>query len=439
MIAAKNKMLELLRENKSGNPRGITSVCSANEFVIRAAIINARRNNQPALIESTSNQVDQFGGYTGITPSGFRELVYNIAMDCKFPSENIILGGDHLGPNRWQDESSTSAMQKAKEQIAAYVSAGYTKIHLDASMKCADDGSPDIPLDASIISERAAILCKTAEETYENMNSNSEPPVYIIGTDVPPPGGAFTGHDDIHVTSEENVEETIELTRTIFMKNNLDEAWKRVTAVVVQPGVEFGDINVFDYNRSKAQGLIKLIAQNDSLVYEAHSTDYQKKEYLRHMVRDHFAILKVGPWLTYAFREAVFAIANIEQEFLSGRKDVVLSNIINTIEERMNANPKYWLKYYSGSEEEKKFKRKYSYSDRIRYYWSDTTINEALNRLINNLKKNPIPLTLISQYLPEEYYAIRDGQIQTEPEELILHKILNVFNIYNYAAYGGAD
>lgn len=438
MIASQNKILQLLKENKAGNHRGITSVCSANEYVIRAALINAGINNQLALVESTSNQVDQFGGYTGITPQGFREYVYNIAGKVNFPVENIILGGDHLGPNRWQDEPSEQAMRKAQDQIAAYVSAGYSKIHLDASMKCADDGSRDIPLDAATISERAAVLCKTAEDTFNSMN-NSEPPVYIIGTDVPPPGGAITAHGNIHVTSREDVEKTVELTRNEFMKLNLDDAWKRVSAIVVQPGVEFGDLDVFDYNKSIARGLTNLIEEIDTLVYEAHSTDYQKRESLRQMVRDHFAILKVGPWLTYAFREAVFALANIEQEFLGGKKSVLLSDIITKIEERMNAEPKYWIKYYSGSEEEKSFKRKFSYSDRIRYYWTDSAIHEALIKLISNLKQNPIPHTLVSQYLPEQYSGIRNGEIQNDPEELIINKILKVFEVYNYATLGGAD
>ena len=118
MIAVENKILQLVSKHKSGKAIGLTSVCSANLYVIKAAILNAKKYNQILLIESTSNQVDQFGGYTGITPHQFRTLVFNLANDLAFPIENLILGGDHLGPNRWQNENSNSAMQKAKDQMA---------------------------------------------------------------------------------------------------------------------------------------------------------------------------------------------------------------------------------------------------------------------------------------------------------------------------------
>lgn len=439
MIAVENKILQVINTHKSGQAVGITSICSANYYVIKAAILNAKKFNQILLIESTSNQVDQFGGYTGLTPVHFKKSIIKLASSLDFPQENIILGGDHLGPNRWQNEDSASAMQKAKEQIASYVSAGFTKIHLDASMKCADDGDQKINLDPSIIAERSAILCKAAEDAVTKADNNTDLPVYIIGTDVPPPGGAKNHNDSVHITSTDEVEETIGLTKKAFEKYNLQEAWQRVIGVVVQPGVEFGDSTVYDYERNKSKELVKLIEKYPNFVYEAHSTDYQKKELLKQMVEDHFALLKVGPWLTYKFREAVFALASIENEMFGNRKEVLLSNLIEIVEQRMVENPEYWEKYYTGSEKENKQKRKYSYSDRIRYYWTDKRVDEALKRLLGNLSKNKIPYTLISQYLPEENNAIQGGIISENPEEIILHKISEVLEIYNYATSGGKN
>ncbi|MFZ1281738.1 MAG: class II D-tagatose-bisphosphate aldolase, non-catalytic subunit [Ignavibacteriaceae bacterium] len=439
MIVVENKILQLVNKHKHGEAIGLTSICSANLHVIKAAILNAKKYSQILLIESTSNQVDQFGGYTGITPQQFRKIVFDLATALNFPIENIILGGDHLGPNRWQNEISNSAMQKAKDQIAAYVSAGYTKIHLDASMKCADDGDEQIPLDPFVIAERSAILCKAAEDVFTKYGNDGEPPVYVIGTDVPPPGGAKEHHNKINVTSAEEVEETIDLTKKAFEKYNLSDAWNRVVAVVVQPGVEFGDSIVFDYERTKSKKLVDVIETKSNLVYEAHSTDYQKKELLKQMVEDHFAILKVGPWLTFAFREAVFALSLIEKELLSNKKGITLSNLFEVIEERMIVNPKYWEKYYDYSEEENKISRKFSYSDRIRYYWIDNFVNESLQRLISNLTNNKIPHTLLSQYLPVEYFAVKENIITENPEEIILNKIDSVLGIYNYATYGGTQ
>jgi D-tagatose-1,6-bisphosphate aldolase subunit GatZ/KbaZ len=437
MIALENKILQRINLHKSGRSVGITSVCSANHYVIKAAILNAKRNNQILLIEATSNQVDQFGGYTGITPIQFKHSVFEFAASLNFPEDKIILGGDHLGPNRWQNEVASSAIKKAQVQIAAYVSAGFTKIHLDASMKCFDDGDKNQSLHSSIIAERSAILCKASEEAL-TQSGNNDLPVYIIGTDVPPPGGAKE-HHNIRITKPEEVEETIALTEKAFQKYNLNEAWERVIGIVVQPGVEFGDSEVFDYDRSKSKPLVRLIENYPTLVYEAHSTDYQKKELLRNMVEDHFVFLKVGPWLTYAFREAIFALALIEMEMLSNKKGILLSNLIDIVDQRMLEFPKYWEKYYTASEEENKLKRKYSLSDRIRYYWSDKKVEESLQRLIKNLNENKIPLTLISQYLPEEYNAISEGMISENPEEIILHKISSVLEIYNYATSGGIN
>ncbi len=437
MIETENKILSIISNNKSAKPVGITSVCSANTYVIKSALLNGKKYNQKVLIESTSNQVDQYGGYTGITPMQFRNLVYKIANDCSFPAENILLGGDHLGPNRWQNEDSKSAMQKAKEQIAAYISAGYTKIHLDASMKCADDGNMDEPLNPQIVAERSAILCEIAEETFNKNPMNREKPVYIIGSDVPPPGGSKTYDSHIKITTVEEVEATIDFTKREFDNKNIIDAWDRVIAVVVQPGVEFGDSSVFEYDTEKAKQLTEYINKKSNLVYEAHSTDYQKKSSLRQMVKDHFAILKVGPWLTFAFREALFALAIIEKEFLSENKSVQLSNLIEVTEQQMLIEPKYWLKYYSGDANEKKFKRKYSLSDRIRYYWTESAVNESIKKLIINLNLHTIPEALLSQFLPNQYFAVINGEISNKPDDLINHKISEILEIYNYATFRG--
>ena len=66
--------------------------------------------------------------------------------------------------------------------------------------------------------------------------------------------------------------------------------------------------------------LKKTIEKYDQFVYEAHSTDYQRKETLRQMVKDHFVILKVGPALTFAMREALFSLDFIEKELLDLHK-----------------------------------------------------------------------------------------------------------------------
>jgi D-tagatose-1,6-bisphosphate aldolase subunit GatZ/KbaZ len=439
MVEKDHHLLKLVRDHKNDYQRGIFSVCSSNLYVVEASILNAKEKDQYLLIESTSNQVDQYGGYTGLTPIDFKKQVLDIAKRNRFPKEQIILGGDHLGPNVWQNEKSADAMIKAENQITSYVSAGYTKVHLDTSMKCIDDGELDKPLEPVIIAERAANLCEISEKIFNRVSPNVVKPVYVIGTDVPPPGGSKSNHLNKRITLPEEVDETIHLTEKAFKKRNLDDAWPRVIAVVVQPGVEFSDSDINEYDHNLALPLVRKIEENKNLVYEAHSTDYQKKNSLRKMIKDHFAVLKVGPWLTFAFREAVFALNNIEKKWLGKDKSVILSELEEVVDQQMNADPQHWKKYYNGSETQVSFARKYSFSDRIRYYWANKYVVLSLERLINNLTKKPVPLALLSQYLPNQYNAIRDGRINNEPKSIIINKIINVIENYNYAIEGGKE
>jgi len=428
------KLLDIAAGQKEGKAVGICSVCSANRFVLEAAMLQGKADGKVVLIESTSNQVDQFGGYTGMNPQQFVEYVGTIAEEMDFPVEKIILGGDHLGPNAWQDEPADSAMAKARDLIAAYIEAGYTKIHLDTSMRCSDDsGDRYTPFDDEIVAERSAKLCKVAEETYSNKRAGSPAPVYIIGTEVPIPGGAQEAEAEVVPTKPEDAERTIAVTKEAFIEKGLESAWERIIGVVVQPGVEFGDAQVFAYDRQKAKALSELIERYETIVYEAHSTDYQSAEALKQMVEDHFAILKVGPWLTFALREAVFALAAMEKEWLGNKGGVNLSGIVETIEDAMVKNPKHWQKHYHGSDEEVRYCRKYSYSDRVRYYWPQPEIQNALNLLFENLSQRPAVLTLLSQYMPVQYHKVRAEKIANNPVELIRDKIMEVISCYSYA------
>ncbi|MFB0517062.1 MAG: D-tagatose-bisphosphate aldolase, class II, non-catalytic subunit [Candidatus Neomarinimicrobiota bacterium] len=431
---------EVVAAQKAGRSLGIYSVCSANRFAIEAAMLQAKADGTSLLVEATSNQVNQFGGYTGMTPQRFVAYIQDIAKSLDFPIERAILGGDHLGPNPWQGEPAASALLKACELIRAYVEAGFTKIHLDASMRLGDDsGDSQTPLDPEVIAGRSADLCQVAEEAYAERPAGSSPPLYVIGTDVPIPGGGKGGIIEHHVTSIQGAQQTICLHQQAFQKRDLPSAWERVVAVVVQPGVEFGDAMVIEYDRVRAKDLSSFIENDDQLVYEAHSTDYQTGEALRQMVEDHFAILKVGPWLTFTFREAVFALARMEAEWLANKKGITLSRIRNVLEEVMVDQPDYWRKHYRGDEAQLQYARSYSYSDRVRYYWPQREVQEALSRLLSNLTEYRVPLTLLSQYMPAQYRAVRRGRLTTIPIDLIHSKIMEVTRIYARACGHGSQ
>jgi D-tagatose-1,6-bisphosphate aldolase subunit GatZ/KbaZ len=231
---------------------------------------------------------------------------------------------------------------------------------------------------------------------------------------------------------------TLEVTRNAFFSRGLQDAWERVIGLVVQPGVEFGNDVIFDYVREKAAELSRSLPHSPPLVYEAHSTDYQKPAALRELVEDHFAILKVGPWLTFAYREAVFALSTIEREWLGKRRGARLSQVREALEQAMLSNPAHWRAYYPAEEPQARFARQYSYSDRCRYYWPEPSVQKEVELLLANLSSDAIPLTLLSQYMPMQYAAIRQGALPNHPKSLIERRIREVLNVYS-AACGKDD
>jgi D-tagatose-1,6-bisphosphate aldolase subunit GatZ/KbaZ len=419
-------IVDLIARHKAGEPCGIFAVCSAHPLVIEATFRHARRSGAPfALVEATSNQVNQDGGYTGMKPADFHDFVHRIADRVGLPRDRILLGGDHLGPNAWQVLPAEAAMARSDVLIEDYVCAGFRKIHLDCSMSCAGDPAP---LSDETIARRAARLCAVAERAH--MRAGGEPPVYVIGTEVPVPGGAAEELDALAVTSPDAARATIDIHRAIFAEAGLTNVWPRVIAVVVQPGVEFDHRNVVGYAPGKAHALRAMIEGYDGLVFEAHSTDYQMPSALAALVQDHFAILKVGPAVTFALREALWALDAIEREWIGPG---LASGFRNAAIARMKAEPRHWAKYYHARGADLDYELQYSLSDRIRYYWPDPEIARAQDTMFRNLAQNPPPPALISQYLPIAHAAVRDGLIGGSPAELAMAHVWAVLDDYHAA------
>ncbi|QCK80722.1 tagatose-bisphosphate aldolase subunit KbaZ [Raoultella ornithinolytica] len=422
-------LTKMVAQHKQGRGNGIYAVCSAHPLVLEAAIRYARAQQTPLLIEATSNQVDQFGGYTGMTPADFRGFVHQLADSLDFPQSQLILGGDHLGPNRWQTLPAAQAMANADDLIKSYVAAGFKKIHLDCSMSC--EGDP-LPLTDDIVAERAARLAAVAEETCRERFGESDL-VYVIGTEVLVPGGAHETLTELQVTTPDAARATLEAHRHAFELRGLTHIWPRIIGLVVQPGVEFDHTHIIDYQPQQAEALSAMVEDYDALVFEAHSTDYQTPQALRQLVKDHFAILKVGPALTFALREALFSLAAIEEELLPAK---ACSGLRQVLENVMLDRPEYWQNHYHGDGHARRLARGYSYSDRVRYYWPDRQIDEAFARLVRNLADWPLPLPLLSQYMPLQYIKVREGDLKAEPRELILDHIQDILQQYHAACVG---
>ena len=391
--------------------KGITSVCSAHSRVIGATFAEAMETGQPVLIEATSNQVNQFGGYTGMSPADFITFVNGLAHARGFDRRRILFGGDHLGPNPWRREVAESAMEKAKRMVRDYARAGFSKIHLDASMACADDADP---LSPAIVAERAAQLAEQAEKGARE--GGHAAPAYIIGTEVPVPGGATHALDTVAVTHVADASETLELHRLAFGKAGLEAAFARVVGLVVQPGVEFGHSDIVRFDAQEAAPLTRWRNQQGGVVFEAHSTDYQSARSLRELVLGGFAILKVGPGLTFAMREALYALDAIAAHL---DPDYPPNNLPDAMEEVMLGEPGDWEPYYHGTDAHRKLLRHFSYSDRIRYYWAREWAVHNVTRLLETLQDRQIPETLVSQYLPWAYGDVAEKRMAATPSSLI--------------------
>ena len=411
-------LARLAEARASGHPSGITSVCSAHPLVIEAALLQAMEDGTEALVEATCNQVNQEGGYTGMTPSGFRDVVAAIAERVGFPAGRIILGGDHLGPNPWRHLPPEDAMRRAGDMIAAYAEAGYGKLHLDCSMGCA--GEPAALAD-HLTAERAARLAARAEAAAPGQ------PVYVIGTEVPTPGGATEGLDHLLPTRPEAVQDTHAVHQAAF-RGVADGAWERVIALVVQPGVEFGHDAVAVYRPDAAGALSAALDRLPGLVFEAHSTDYQPEAALRRLVQDGFPILKVGPGLTFALREALYGLDAIACALRPGA-----ARLPQQMEALMLAEPRHWRTHYPGPPDAQRVLRHYSYSDRIRYYWPEPGAMAATAALMRRLDGVALPETLVSQYLPRAYDRVAAGLLKPDARVLLVEAVRDVLRVYGRA------
>lgn len=415
-------LLTMAEDRRAGHVWGITSVCSAHPVVLRAALRFAATHDSAVLIEATCNQVNHLGGYTGMQPADFSALVHRLAVEEGCSAGLILLGGDHLGPNPWRDLPAEAALAEAEAMVAAYVAAGFRKIHLDASMGCR--GEP-VALDDATTAARAARLAAVAESTAARLGLPA--PVYVIGTEVPPPGGADHALSAITPTAPEAARQTIAIHRRVFAEAGQGAAFARAIALVVQPGVEFGNRNVVFYDPARSTALTALLGKEPQFIYEAHSTDYQGGPPLAALVRDGFQILKVGPELTFVLREALYALDLIASDLLPdyGARPLWLA-----MERLMLEESGHWQRHYDGDAGEQRFLRHYSLSDRIRYYWTHPGAQAAVERLTTALRGKSIPLPLFWQHLPG---AAHFADAPLDPEDLLIWRVSQSIETYHAA------
>ncbi|MFV0382841.1 class II D-tagatose-bisphosphate aldolase non-catalytic subunit [Paracoccus sp. (in: a-proteobacteria)] len=376
-------------QNRAGTAVALASVCSAQPDVLAASLLLAQQHQQPILVEATSNQVNQFGGYTGMTPADFIAWVRDMARDLGVDPTLVAFGGDHLGPQVWRAEPADAAMAKAADLMRAYVEAGFTKIHLDCSEGCAGEAA-QVDDDTSAI--RAAALAAVCEAHAPDPSALC----YVVGTEVPPPGGARIEEEGqaIIPTRPDRAAHTLARHRAAFAELDLSAAWDRVVGLVVQPGLEFAPTHVDRFDMTAPDHLSAALEGTTGIAFEAHSTDYQHDEVFPELARRHFAVLKVGPALTFAYRQALYALDHLSARLDSTRDGMELSRVMESL---MQAKPAHWQKHYHGDEASLRLQRHFGYADRIRYYWPEARAQQAVGSLLAALT-SPAPLPLREQY-----------------------------------------
>lgn len=287
-------------------------------------------------------------------------------------------------------------------------------------MRCAGD---PVPLPDETVAARSADLARVAEQAARD--AGVAPPVYVIGTEVPVPGGESALGSGVAVTRPQAAAQTLQIHQSAFAAPDLQPAWARVIGLVVQPGVDFDHSSVQHYDADAATALSDFIGAQPRIVFEAHSTDYQAEAGLHALVRDHYAILKVGPALTFALREALFALSFIEDAMAEAGllADAERARLPEVLDAAMLANPKHWQRHYQGDAAQLRFLRQYALSDRCRYYWGEPPVQAAVQRLFDNLQRHAPPLPLLGQFLPVQAEAVTAGTLPATPQAWVEHHI----------------
>ena len=422
-----DNLRDIIRRNRAGERIAITSVCSAHPDVLRASLMLARDLGQTVVIEATSNQVNQDGGYTGQRPADFIASVRALAKDVGLPDAHLIFGGDHLGPQVWRAGAADDAMAKARVMIADYVQAGFSKIHLDCSEGCAGEPAQLGDMQAAArAADLAAIALKAAPDPAALM--------FVIGTEVPPPGGARMDEDgEFAPTTAASARATLAAHARAFESAGINGALRQIGGLVVQPGVEFSPMHFHALPMARDPGLAAVLADWPGVCLEAHSTDYQPPAVFPRLSELGFAFLKVGPALTFAYRRAIYALDALAGQ--TGWRDG--APIPETMEALMLAAPRHWQAHYHASSGDLRVQRHFGLADRIRYYWPRPEAMAAVEALMHSLSGQYLPDPMLSQAFTPDVIATARQMGASMPQALILAEIQAALRPYFWFASRG--
>ena len=198
-----------MKINKILESKALPSFCTANTDVLNSIMFYCYLKKLPCLIECTSNQVNQSGGYTKKTPKDFMNLIYRLKKKYKLSDSQLFIGGDHLGPLPWKNQTSKIALKNSVILIDNFLKQKFDKIHIDTSIKCKDDKF----LNNEIIFQRTNFILDKVKK-----NNRIKKKFLVIGTEVPLSGS--DNNKNVILTSKKQIENESFKFRKILKNTN---------------------------------------------------------------------------------------------------------------------------------------------------------------------------------------------------------------------------
>lgn len=376
-----NHLLQIVRAVRQQIGPAIPAVASVLPDVIAAGLRQAREHGLPALIEAPAEEVNQFGGHSGLTPADFAALVQDVAHSHGLDAVPLILGADGLGPGLWPGLDPSAAMTHAERMVADFAAAGFNRLQFHA-------------LDAPGIARLVSVAETHAPPRH--------PPVYAL------PAG---GDPASSVTSPEDLAEALTRHEAAFAEADLAGAWRRVHTMSVRFGMGFTPAHVERFDIEQPDQLSAVLRDHDRIALEAEAVDYQSARVCADLTRRNVAVLKLGPSLSFAWREALYGLSHVHAWSEGG------PHISERMEALMLADPAMWQQDGRGPAGHSRLLRHFGFTDRIRHYWSKA--GAELAALCDSMEASGLHLPLLLQYLPPETLA-RAARLDLAPAQAIL-------------------
>lgn len=393
------KLLDRVQEltAQGHKPMTLLAVCPNSPAVIKAAFRAAKRNNAPIMFAATLNQVDNDGGYTGMTQKDFVRVMRVEAKRNNFTGP-YIAAIDHGGP--WLKDIQTlemwpyeKAMDAVKKSYEAALLAGYELIHVDPTV--------DRFLPKGEIIKIEVVAARTIEliTHIENFRKERGLPriAYEVGTEE-----VHGGLADMSVFNK-----FLDLLKEGLEKNGCADAWP--CFVVGKVGT---DLHTTFFDPVVAKQLTSTVAKYGSFIKGHYTDDVENPE---EYPLSGMGAANVGPEFTVAEFNALEELEAVENKLYDEGNVAMHSNMI-AILKKLVIDSGRWKKWVHGDESPDDFesitpdRQRWLMQTGARYIWQKPEAVAARQTLYSNLRLNGIDaegivLSTIERAIDKYYVA----------------------------------